>query len=258
MIRTTYIFLVLSLILSTTVSAQTSHKLLREGNSSYEKGDYAIAEDLYRKSNQKDNNLKSNYNLGNATYQQERYEEAIDHYISATSKAASPEAESNAYYNLGNAYYQNQDLEEAIKAYKQAINLNSNNEKAQYNLSMAKLMKMQMQQQQQEQEQDQSSDQNEDSEDQEKQDQEGNDSQEKGDNQEQNENEEQEESEEEQDPSDEQDIEETTFDSTRLEKQSLDSIDAAKLLQIIQSEEQKVQEKLRKFNSSKKKHDKDW
>ena len=48
------------------------------------------------------------------------------------------------------------------------------------------------------------------------------------------------------------------FDSSRLEKQTLDSTDAKKLLQIIQEEEMKVQEKLRKFNSKRKKPDKDW
>ncbi len=259
MIRTTYIIMVALLIMTTVISAQTSHKLLREGNSNYEKGEYATAEEMYRKSNQKENNLKSNYNLGNAIYQQERYEEAIDHYISATSKAASPEAESNAYYNLGNAYFKNQDIEESIKAYKQAISLNSNNEEAQYNLSMAKFMKMQMQQQQQEQESSEDGEQSEDQ-DQDQQEQQDQDQQSEGENKDPNENDEEKtpEEQEEQDPSEEQDIEESSFDSTRLEKQSLDSIDAAKLLQIIQSEEQKVQEKLRKFNSSKKKQEKDW
>ena len=48
------------------------------------------------------------------------------------------------------------------------------------------------------------------------------------------------------------------FDSTRLEKQGLDSIAAAKLLEIIQNEEQKVQEKLRKYNSTRKRPEKDW
>ena len=54
------------------------------------------------------------------------------------------------------------------------------------------------------------------------------------------------------------DIKNSPFDSTRLDKQELDSIDAQKLLQIIQSEELKVQERLRKFNSNRKKPDKDW
>ena len=105
------------------MTAQSSHKLLREGNNNYEDGQYGEAEELYRKSNQKESSLKSNYNLGNATYQQGRFEESIDHYLAATAKEMSPEQGSDAYYNLGNAYFQNQDTEKAIKAYKQALSL---------------------------------------------------------------------------------------------------------------------------------------
>ena len=50
----------------------------------------------------------------------------------------------------------------------------------------------------------------------------------------------------------------SSFDSTRLEKQELDSTDARKLLEIIQNEELKVQEKMRKFNSNRKRPVKDW
>ena len=253
MIRSKYIVLVF-VCLHIHVTAQSAHTLLREGNDNYAAGDYATAEDLYRQSREKDSDLKSNYNLGNATYQQERYEEAIDHYMKAAQKADNVQAESNAFYNLGNAYFQNQDIDEAIDAYKQSIRLNTDNKDAKYNLAMAKMIKMQAQQQQQEQESsedgessDSDEQQEQDQQEQEKSDQENPEDGEDGSPEEDPENQ-----------NEPQDIEQSNFDSTRLEKQSLDSIDAAKLLQIIQSEEQKVQEKLRKFSSTKKKQDKDW
>lgn len=233
--------------------AQTAHKYLREADKKYESADYISAEELYRKADQKKSSLKSSYNLGNTTFQQERYEESIDYYLNAARKSETKTQESDAFYNLGNAYFQNQDLEEAIKAYKNAIKLNPENKEAQYNLFVSKEIKKQMQQQQQQQEQNQ--DQDSDSENDEKQ--EGEDSEEQ--NQEEQEGEEpqdQEQQEEKKDSTEQ--IQPSTFDSTRLEKQSLDSLDAAKLLQIIQSEEQKVQEKLRKFNSNRKKPSKDW
>ena len=249
--RTLYI-IILVFIIQCYGSAQSAHKLLRDGDDSYQSGDYATAEDLYRKSREKESDLKSNYNLGNATYQQERYAEAIDHYMKAAQKADNKIAESNAFYNMGNAHFQNQEIDEAIDAYKQSIRLSPDNNDAKYNLAMAKMAKLQAQQQEQEQQSSEDGEKSDSDEQQEQQEQE----QSEEENQEEGENSEQENQSEEE--SEQQDIEPSNFDSTRLEKQSLDSIDAAKLLQIIQSEEQKVQEKLRKFSSTKKKQDKDW
>lgn len=234
------------------LSSQTAHKLLRDGNNSYANGAFSEAELYYRKSKEKDNGLKSNYNLGNATYEQERYEEAVDHYMNAAKKAENKLQESDAFYNLGNAQFNNQKLDEAIESYKQSLRLNPDNKEAMYNLGVSKMVKMQMEQQEQEQEQ-QEGDESQENEEQQEQDGEQQESDEQKDGQE---NEEQQEPNEEQ--GEEQSMEENSFDSTRLEKQSLDSLDAAKLLQIIQSEEQKVQEKLRKFSSNRKKPDKDW
>lgn len=233
------------------LSSQTAHKLLREGNHSYANGSFSEAELYYRKSKEKDNGLKSNYNLGNATYEQERYEEAIDHYMNAAKKSENKLQESDAFYNLGNAQFNNQELDEAIESYKQSLRLNPDNKEAMYNLGVSKLVKHQMEQQQQEQEQ-QDGDESQENEEQQEQDGEPQENEEQQDGQGQEENEE------EQEEAEEQSMEENAFDSTRLEKQSLDSLDAAKLLQIIQSEEQKVQEKLRKFSSDRKKPDKDW
>lgn len=227
---------------SQNLNGQSSHKLLQKGDSHYKANDFAQAEENYRKAREKDNSLKANYNLGNTTYELERYEESVDSYIDAISRAESKEEESMANYNLGNSYFQVQDLQNAIDAYKQAIRLDPKNKEAQYNLAVSKEI-LKMQQQQEQQQQQENSDQQ-------------NENGEEGEQQEQQESEEGE-GENQSEPDSTQQIE-SAFDSSRLEKQNLDSIDAMKLLQIIQSEEQKVQEKLRKFNSNRKKPDKDW
>ncbi len=237
---------VITIGLCTRAESQTAHRLLQKGDNNYTAQDYERAEEYYRKAEIKDNNLKSNFNLGNTTYQLERYEEAIDYFIRATRKTKTDAQQSLSFYNLANAYFNNQQLEEAIEAYKQAIRLDATNEKAKYNLAVCKeILKQLQQQEQQNQEQ-----QNENNESQEQN--EENQQQQEGD---PNENQENPSQESEQDSLQEQ---QANFDSTRLEKQNLDSLDAAKLLEIIQSEEQKVQEKLRKFNSKRKKPDKDW
>ena len=241
------ILLFLLFISAGNLISQTAHKYLRSGDQQYSSEEYAAAEELYRKADRKKSTLKSSFNLGNSTFQQGRFAESIDFYLNAARKTKTKVEESDAMYNLGNAYFNNEELEEAIEAFKQAVRLNPNNKEAKYNLAVAKEIKKQMMQQQQEQEQ-QDQQENQDSENQEQQE-----------NQEQGEQQEQQDQEQQQEQQDStQQIQESQFDSTRLDKQELDSLDAAKLLMIIQSEEQKVQEKLRKFNSERKKPDKDW
>jgi tetratricopeptide (TPR) repeat protein len=246
---------VLLCITSNTLSAQSAHKLLRKGDHYYDVQEYSLAENSYRKSYDKDKTSKGAFNLGNSIYNQERYEEAIQHYQSAAVAAKTDTESAGAYYNLGNAYFKNQQLDEAIDAYKQSLRLNPTDKAAKYNLLVSKEVKKQMEQQQQEQQQDQ---QNQDQENQEQQDQEQQEQQEQQDQGESGEQEEQQEQQESEQDSTQQMEEGGMFDSTRLDKQELDSLDAAKLLQIIESEEKKVQEKLRKFNSNRKKQEKDW
>lgn len=238
--------------------SQSDTKLLRSADDAYLSEQYDDAELLYRKARQAESSLQANFNLGNATFQQERYEEAVDHYTNAINKTKNDETSSDAYYNLGNAYFQFQKPEEAIEAYKQAIRKNPNNDEAKYNLAVLKeILKQQQQQEQQQQQQNQdgeSGDENEQNQEQQENQEDGEQEQKDG----EQSDEQQESGEEKQDSTQNQSGEGAAFDSTRLEKQTLDSLDAAKLLQIIQSEEQKVQEKLRKYNSNRKKPDKDW
>ena len=250
------LLLIFTFILTSAIGhAQSSTELLIDADRQYRNEDFISAEELYRKAENSESSLESTYNLGNTTFRQERYEEAIEHYLNATKKSQNKVQNSNTYYNLGNAYFNNQKLDEAIEAYKQAIRLNPNNEEAKYNLAYSKEMKKLQQQQQQDQQQnsDQQNQDNQDNQDQQNQDQQNQEQNSDDQNQQDQENQESQ-----QDSTGQQEPQGGGFDSSRLEKQTLDSLDAVKLLQIIQAEEQKVQEKLRKFNSNRKKPDKDW
>jgi len=241
--------------------AQSSHESLRKGDKFYNTGDYQLAEENYRKAREKERDLKSTFNLGNTVYNQERYEEAVDHFTAATQLAPDNEKRSDAYYNLANSLLKNGDIEECIDAYKEAIQLNPSNEEAKYNLLVAKNALRQAQQQQQQQQQQQDGEKGENQEEQDKQEQQEQQEQEQdGEPQDQEDQEQQDGQEEQQDSLDQnEDIQQGgEFDTTRLDKQSLDSLDAMKLLQVIENEEKKVQEKLKKFNSNRKKPEKDW
>jgi len=262
------LFFSISIIFCSTFAiGQTSHKNLIAGDKYYNNQEYYLAEEQYRKAREEEKEIKATFNLGNTVYLQERYEEAVDHFETATALADNEIQRSNAYYNLGNALFQNQKVEEALDAFKEAVVLNPENEEAKYNLLVTKQILKQLQQEEQKKQCDNpqpSEDQNQ--EDQEKQDQEQQEQQpqdqpQDGQQEPQDQDQEEQDQEEAQDSTNqEQEMEEGggSFDSTRLDKQTLDSLDAMKLLQIIENEEQKVQEKLRKFNSDRKKADKDW
>ncbi len=235
------------LFMCSSLMAQEAHKALRQGDSYYTSGDYAIAEEAYRKAVEKESTLKTQYNLGNTLYQQQRLEEAVSQYEAASQKSGTNLEKANAYYNLGNSLVNSQEFEKAAEAYKQSIMLNPDDEDARRNLYLSKLMEQKQQEQQQEQEQ-------ENNEQQDQQDQ----NQEQSQDQESQEQQDQQESDQEQQQSDESQIGDEEDKAQEQEAQEMTKEDAEKLLQVIENEEKKVQEKLRKVSGSKNKPKKDW
>ena len=261
---------------STQLSAQSVHKSLMSGDKAYQQSAYAVAELEYRRAEREGNNYKALYNLGNTLAKQERYDEAAEYFNRAIALAENPQDKYATQYNLANAHLYAGKVEDAILFYKEAIKTDPSSSEARYNLAVAKdalrqAKEQQEQQQQQEEQQEGEPSDEEQSEDQENQEQQEQDGEkqdgekqdgekkdgEKEDEEEKEEGEEQE-GEQEGEESEGEEGEGSEVDSSRLEKQSLDSLDAMKLLQIIQDEESKVQEKLKKFNSERSKSDKDW
>ena len=130
---------------------QDFRSLVREGNRQYNAEKPVDAERSYRKALDVDD--KSNlaaFNLGNAMYRQQKYEEAGIEYKKVASEMTNKMDKAQAYHNLGNSYLQQQKLKESIEAYKQALRNNPNDMDTKYNLSYAmNLLKEQEQQQQQ-------------------------------------------------------------------------------------------------------------
>ena len=249
------------------VNAQSQHKLLRKGDTAYEKNDYSASEESYRKALEISRNPKGNFNLGNSLYNQERYEEAMEAYQDATAGLSDDIAKSEAFFNLGNAAFQNEDIKSSVEAYKKALTLNPKDEEIRSNLFSAMYMKKimeQQQQEQQEQEQQESDEEQEESEEE----------QEKKENEEQQESDEQKEEEQEKSDEQEQQDQEQQDSINQSQSSELDSIsqaemdsmmqinvskeEALRLLQIADKEEKKVQEKLIRSNNNAVRPDKDW
>lgn len=74
------------------------------------------------------------FRQGVAWYRAGEYERAAD----AFSQVENPQLKEKARYNLGNAYFQQQQFEKAIDAYQQALQVNPNHQDAQHNLNLAK------------------------------------------------------------------------------------------------------------------------
>ena len=144
---------ILFTLFSLNISAQSAHNLIREGNTAFEKKQFAEAEELYRKAVELEGSGKAVYNLGNALYEQGRYEEAIPKYADASRIAPNKTAKSSSFHNLGISHFQNGELEDAIEAYKDALRLNPSDADTKYNLARAQRQQRQQKEQEQKQEQ---------------------------------------------------------------------------------------------------------
>ena len=120
--------------------------LVREGNRQYKAEKAVDAETSYRRALDVDDKSDlATFNLGNALYRQQKYEEAGREFEKAASGTTDKMGKARAYHNLGNAYLQQQKLKEGIEAYKQALRNNPNDADTKYNLSYALNMLKQQQ-----------------------------------------------------------------------------------------------------------------
>ena len=157
------------------MSAQSDRSEVRAGNREFKKGEYREAELDYKRALEKDSSsLTAKYNLGNALYKSESYNEA-ELYLKGLGdslKSVSPSKASDYFHNSGNLAVKLKKYQEAVDAYKESLRLEPDNFETKSNLAYAqKMLKEQQQQQQQQQNQNQNQDQQQDQNQQNQQDQ---------------------------------------------------------------------------------------
>ncbi len=138
-------------LVATQLLGQSEHILLKQADQAYTKQDYNKAEENYRKALEKKTSETTKYNLGNAIMEQNRPQEAIPYYDEAAKKQAQPDLKANALHNLGNAYFQQKEYDKSVAAYKGALKLKPSELDTKKNLALAKKQLLKQQQQQQEQ-----------------------------------------------------------------------------------------------------------
>lgn len=132
---------------NTTIAQNPSEKeakskartLLRRGNSNYQNNNFEKAELNYRKAlSANPKSRAGHYNLGNALYSQQKFQESIESFQNSIDKNDDKSNRARAYHNLGNAYFKSNQLEDAIKSYENALKLNPSDMDTKFNLAMAK------------------------------------------------------------------------------------------------------------------------
>ena len=130
--------LILLIILSPMLVAQSTRGLVNEGVDKYNNQKFADAEVDFRKAVELDSlNFEAQFNLGDSFYKQQKYAEAIISFQQSLKNATTNEQRANVYYNIGNSLLKMQKINESINAYKESLKLKPNDYDAKYNLSYA-------------------------------------------------------------------------------------------------------------------------
>ena len=224
-----YFVIALLLLVCGEVSAQQMRErgLVRKGNRQFKREQFEKSVDSYQRALQHDStSFEAKYDLASALYRTERYDKAEKTLLGIVNDTTRTELErGEVAYNLGNTQFAQQKYKEALSSYRLAMRCNPNDEDAKFNYAFTKRL---IQQQEQQQNQDQNQDQNKDNQDkQDNQNQQGKDNQ---DQQQQPQN---------------QDSKEEQQQGEQPQEGAMTPEQQEALLQAIQAEEDKTQDKLK-------------
>ena len=229
------ILFILAILIGIPMFAQQKQSLLREGTKLYNDSSYSQAEIKYRKALEKDQDyFKSSFNLADAVYKQERYEEASSLFNALKDNARSKEDLAKVYHNLGNSLAKENKYEKAINAYKNSLRINPTDDETRYNLALTKKNKQKQEEQNKDQENKDQENKDQENKDQENKDQENKDQENKD--------------------------QENKDQENKKKQDKISKEDAEKMLDAIQQKEKELQEKLqkKKVKGKKIKLLKDW
>ena len=120
-------------------SLRSSTNLTWDANKALSEDDFIAAEVDYRKAISKSSdNSAAPYNLGNAYYENETYNEAFGRFKEAGEASTSKADKHKAYHNMGNVFMKRKDYAKAVEAYKEALRNDPTDEETRYNLALAK------------------------------------------------------------------------------------------------------------------------
>ncbi len=265
------------------LSAKISNTFVYEANKLIDEDDFVSAEMVYREAlSEQPSNAVGAYNLGSLYIKQGDTGAALYRLQEATKAATSKAEKHKAFHNIGNVLMGNKKCQEAVEAYKNALRNDPTDEETRYNLGLAKICAEQQKdnQDQNQDNQDQNQDQNQDNQDQnqdnkDNQDQndQNKDQQDKGDNQDENKDNQDQSDQDKQEGDDEKDEDGKPKDQNqdqgdekeqpqqpKPQQGQLSPQQIKNLLEAMNNQEQKVQEKMNAEQQKgiKVKTEKDW
>nr|WP_294482065.1 tetratricopeptide repeat protein [uncultured Bacteroides sp.] len=157
MLRSKYILFSVFLLLAAGASAQKAERdYIRKGNRLFNDSVFVDAEVNYRKALEVNpKSTVSMYNLGNTLSQQQKFQDAMEQYASASSIEKDKMKLAQIYHNMGVLFQAGKDYAKAVEAYKMSLRNNPTDDETRYNLALAQKMLKDQQQNQQNQDQDQ-------------------------------------------------------------------------------------------------------
>lgn len=113
---------------------------VRRGNRAYERLDYGRAEERYQQALElSDTCFEAKFNLGDALYKQQRYDEAEKIFTALAADSTRSDLDrAHSFYNLGNSLFQQKKYQEALSAFKRSLRLNPADLETKYNYAYTK------------------------------------------------------------------------------------------------------------------------
>lgn len=122
-------------------AVRETNELLREAEDDLAENDFPSAEASYRKAVSKNpESVKAKYNMANMYYSKEKPSQAEKRLKQAAKVAEDKGDKHQIYHNLGNTFMEQKKYKEAVEAYKNALRNNPSDEETRYNLALAKKM----------------------------------------------------------------------------------------------------------------------
>ncbi|TRO67477.1 tetratricopeptide repeat protein [Christiangramia sabulilitoris] len=121
--------------------ARESNRYIADAQDALAEDDFAVAEAYYRKAIATDpSNTTAKYNMGNLYYTKEKSLNAEDRLKEAAEIAQTKTQKHRIFHNLGNSYMQQKNYQAAVDAFKNALRNDPTDEETRYNLALAKKM----------------------------------------------------------------------------------------------------------------------
>lgn len=246
-------------------AVKKSNDYIYQANELMDDDNFISAEKEYRKAISKQpSSVAGTYNLGNSYFKKGNYEEALYRQQQAAKNATEKSQKHKAFHNIGNILMKNKQCKEAVEAYKNALRNDPTDDETRYNLGLAKECAEQQKDDQPDENQDKDKDKQDENKDQDDQDKDNQDQDNKDqDNKENKDDPGDQDKNEDDDKKDEDKPKDEKEDKNQEEKPQpgkLSPQQIKNLLEAMNNQEQKVQEKMNadKQKGVKVKTDKDW